>query len=199
MIPTLAILAGGAGSRMGQPKANLRIHDQPILKYLLDRFQWKGPTLLVTAPGREHPPGHDRFTAEAIDPVPEQGPLRGIHTALEHTSTSIVVIATIDMPAVGPEQFDWLISRLADHPDAVAVMPQHGGRIEPFPSIFRIAAISTVQGYLASARLSVQTLADRPRVVTVPVPADWDEIVWTNLNRPEELDAFTRRSGRADR
>jgi molybdopterin-guanine dinucleotide biosynthesis protein A len=184
---------------MGQPKANLRINDQPILEYLLDRFQWPGPTLLITAPGREHPPGHERFTAEAIDPVPEQGPLRGIHTALEHTSTSIVVIATIDMPAVGREQFQWLTDRLADHPDAVALMPRHGGdggRIEPFPSIFRIAAISMVQGYLASGRLSVQTLADRPRVVTAPVPADWDEIVWTNLNHPPDVEAFLREEPR---
>src|SRR5262245_61010177 len=115
---TLAILAGGEGARMGQPKANLRIADKSILEYLLDRFDWKGPTLLVTAPGREHPRGCERFTAEAIDPVPEQGPLRGIHTALEHTTTAIVVITTVDMPAVGPEQFQWLIARFANHPNA---------------------------------------------------------------------------------
>ena len=34
---TLAILAGGAGSRMGMPKAELRIGGRPILEHLLDR------------------------------------------------------------------------------------------------------------------------------------------------------------------
>src|SRR5689334_18629668 len=133
MQPTLAILAGGAGSRMGQPKANLRIGEKPILEYLLDRFQWTGPTLLVTAPGREHPPGYERFTAEAIDPVTEQGPLRGIHTALEHTTTSTVVITTIDMPALTPEHLQWLIDQFAKLPEAIALMPRHGEGIEPFP------------------------------------------------------------------
>ena len=190
MTPTLAILAGGAGSRMGQPKANLRINDQPILEYLLARFAWNGPTLLVTAPGREHPPGHEHFAAEAIDPVPEQGPLRGIHTALEHTTTSIIVITTIDMPAFGPAQFQWLIDRFADHPDAVGLMIRRGEKIEPFPSIFRIAAVSMVQGHLAAGKLAVHALAERPRVVTLPAPADWDEKVWTNLNRPEDIEAW---------
>jgi molybdopterin-guanine dinucleotide biosynthesis protein A len=197
MHPTLAILAGGAGSRMGQPKANLRIDDKPILEYLFDRFAWKGPTLLITAPGREHPPGCERFSAEAIDPVPEQGPLRGIHTALEHSSTSTVVITTLDMPAIGVEQLQWLIDRFEKQPDAVALMPRHGEKIEPFPSIFRIAAVSMVQGYIALGRLSVQQLAERPRVATIPV--DWDESVWTNLNNPADVEAFTRRSARADR
>ena len=194
MLPTLAILAGGAGSRMGQPKANLQIDGKPILEYLLDRFRWTGPTLLVTAPGREHPPGCERFTAEAIDPVPDQGPLRGIHTAIEHTKTSTVVITTIDMPAVGPEPFQWLIDRFAKQPDAVALMPRHGEEIEPFPSIFRIAAISLVQGSLAAGRLSVQKLAERPRVVTVEV--DWDQSIWTNLNRPADVDAFNQEEPR---
>src|SRR4051794_29684613 len=84
---TLAILAGGAGSRMGGPKSNLTLHGRPILDYLLDRFSWPGPTLLITSPGREHPPGHTRFSAEAVDPVPDQGPLRGILTALQHATT----------------------------------------------------------------------------------------------------------------
>ena len=185
---TLAILAGGEGARMGQPKANLRIDGKPILEYLLGRFAWPGPTLLVTAPGREHPPGCERFSAEAIDPVPDQGPMRAIHTALEHTKTSTVVITTIDMPALGAKEFQWLIDRFAKHPEAVALMPRHGEQIEPFPSIFRIAAVSMVQGYIALGRLSVQTLAERPRVLTEPV--DWDESVWTNVNRPEDFNAF---------
>ena len=58
---TLAILAGGEGSRMGQPKAELRIGARPILSYLLDRFLWAGPTILVTAPGRKRPPGATGF------------------------------------------------------------------------------------------------------------------------------------------
>ena len=60
---TLAVLAGGEGSRMGLPKAELAIQDKPLLTFLLDRLKWPGPTLLVTAPGREHPPGFEQIPA----------------------------------------------------------------------------------------------------------------------------------------
>src|SRR6478609_398221 len=43
---TLAILAGGRGSRMGKPKSHLRLHGRPILEYLLQRLAWPGPKLL---------------------------------------------------------------------------------------------------------------------------------------------------------
>ena len=47
---TLAVLAGGKGERMGMAKDALEIDGRPILRHLLDRARWPGPTLLVTAP-----------------------------------------------------------------------------------------------------------------------------------------------------
>ncbi|MDB5911273.1 MAG: hypothetical protein JWP34_5390, partial [Massilia sp.] len=78
---TLAILAGGEGSRMGKAKGLLRVGPepgQPILGYLLNRLAWRGPTMLVTAPGRDHPPGWEQFDRELIDPEAGGGPLRGV-------------------------------------------------------------------------------------------------------------------------
>src|SRR3954469_12653277 len=101
---TLAILAGGEGSRMGRPKGLLRVHGRPVLEYLLERFDWPGPTLLVTAPGRERPPACELFSCEVQDPVAGLGPLRGILTALESARTPLVVVTSVDMPGVGREQ-----------------------------------------------------------------------------------------------
>jgi hypothetical protein len=39
---TLAILAGGGGTRMGRAKGLLEIRGKPILEYLLERFDWPG-------------------------------------------------------------------------------------------------------------------------------------------------------------
>ena len=199
-LTTLAILAGGQGTRMGRPKGELRIGDRPILHYLFDQFAWPGPTLLVTAPGREHPPGWDRFTAEAVDPVAGLGPLRGVLTALEHAPTPAVVVTTIDMPALGAAQFQWLIDLLSERPDAIGMIPRRDEQIEPFPSIFRSSAAPIVRARLEAGELSVQALSREAAVAVVPAPPDWDEIVWTNLNRPDDLAAFLkRRSPRAGR
>src|SRR5688572_21426156 len=119
---TLAILAGGEGSRMGMPKAELCLGGRPILKYLLDRMAWDGPTMLVTAPGRERPTGHELFGREFVDPVAGLGPLRGVMTALEQAETDVVIVATVDMPGVGGEQLRWLVKELLRRPEALAVV-----------------------------------------------------------------------------
>src|SRR5256885_5263746 len=105
---TLALLAGGKGSRMGGPKGSLEVRGEPILEYLLDRFAWRGETMLVTAPGIARPRGAERFDREVVDPVAGLGPLRGVLTALENATTEIVVVATVDMPGVGREQLLWV-------------------------------------------------------------------------------------------
>jgi hypothetical protein len=38
----------------------------------------------------------------------------------------------------------------------------------------------------------VQSLVEEPEVRVVPAPADWPARVWTNLNHPEDLQAFER-------
>lgn len=189
--PTLlAILAGGAGSRMGFPKSLLKLGDRPILAYLYERFAWPGPTLLVTSPGRERPPGWDLFTAEVVDPEADLGPLRGLLTALEHAATEVVVVATVDMPCVTREQLSWLAEQLGDRE---TVFCRVAGRVEPFPSAFRRSFAKAVGEQLASGDASMQALARRAEVRVVDPPGDWGAETWTNLNRPDDLSQWLSR------
>ncbi len=181
---TLAVLAGGAGSRMGRPKGLLTLRGRPVLDHLLDRLAWPGPTLLVTAPGRERPPSWDRFDAEAVDAVPDQGPLRGVLTAVEAATTPVVAVATVDMPNVTRDQFEWLAGQLADH---LGVMTARAGRVEPFPLLVRTTAAEAVRDRLAGRRRSVHGLAELAGFVVRPAPPDWDATVWVNLNTPEDV------------
>jgi molybdopterin-guanine dinucleotide biosynthesis protein A len=198
---TLAILAGGEGSRMGMPKGELRVGDEPILAYLLRRIAWDGPTMLVTAPGRQRPAGHELFSREVVDPVAGQGPLRGVLTALENATTPRVVVSTVDMPNVRGSELRWLAAQLDDAPNVNGVMLRRGMETEPFPAVYRAAAAGAVRARVEADRLSVRALADHEGFGTLPAPRDWEEReVWTNLNRPEDLAAFlTRRSSCADR
>jgi molybdopterin-guanine dinucleotide biosynthesis protein A len=181
---TLAVLAGGEGSRMGRPKALLEVNGQPILDWLLDQFRWPGPTLLVTAPGREHPPGAERFDREVLDEIAGQGPLRGVLTALDASRTELLLVTTVDMPHVGPEQAKWLVEQLGDH---AGVMCRRGNQAEPFPLVLRRATRDTVRDTMNAGERSVRSLS---RSVCVVVSPGWSDDVWTNLNRPEDLTAW---------
>ena len=179
---------------MGVAKAWLRLRDQPILEHLRTRLEWRGPTLLVTAPGREHPPACDLFTREVIDAVADEGPLRGLLTAVQNSTTDIIVAATCDMPLVRREQLLWLADRLESGPSALGMMferdVENRRQVEPFPCAVRKAAGDVIERAIQSDQLSVHSLAKLPRFPTCNVPAEWAEESWLNLNRPEELERF---------
>src|SRR2546421_4822578 len=182
---TLAILAGGRGERMGKPKSLLRIGNQPILAYLLERFAWRGPTMLVSSPGRERPPGAEEFDVEVVDPVEGMGPVRGVLTALENLNTEILIIASVDMPLIAQEQLLWLMQKMEEKPQACGLMIEREA-IEPFPSIFRKTESSWKDKH------SMRSLANIEGFAVIPAPRDWPDEVWTNLNDPADLAAFEK-------
>ena len=184
---TLAVLAGGRGARMGRPKGLLTVGGRPVLAHLLDRLAWPGPTLLVTAPGREHPPAWDRFDREATDPTADQGPLRGVLTAVESATTPVVVIVTVDMPGVTPAAVAWMVGQLGD---GRGLLLDRGGQIEPFPLVVRPALAEAIRARLAAGRRSVHGLSAEPGVTVRPAPADWPASAWANLNTPADWAAF---------
>ena len=190
---TLAVLAGGAGSRMGVPKGRMLLRGRPVLHHLLEQFSWPGLTLLVTGPGREHPPGWDRFGREVVDPVAGQGPLRGILTALENIRTPAVVVTTVDMPNIGPHHLRWVAGQIMDSGINAAMTDRADGgdrRIEPFPSVFRRTFADVIGERLLRNRRSVHSLAGLPGVTVVPSPPDWPASTWINLNTPGDLLRF---------
>jgi molybdenum cofactor guanylyltransferase len=192
---TLAILAGGESSRMGRSKATLEIRGRPFLEFLLERLRWAGPTLLITAPGREHPPGTHLFTREAVDPTANEGPLRGLLTAMEHCLTPLLAVMPVDMPNLGPAQFAWLADRLGR--DGLGVMTSRtvGGepQIEPFPSVFSVRARAQVESHFATGARSLYSLSKVEGIEVVDAPGGWGEETWTNLNTPGEFEAFLQR------
>lgn len=194
---TLAVLAGGEGRRMGMAKGEISFAGRPILDRLLSRLNWPGPTLLVTAPGREHPPGWRRFTAETADPVRGEGPLRGILTALDHAPTNEVVVLPVDMPNVTREPIAWIASRLRDHSAAAGLMVARLGRdtsrLEPLPAAFRAdIARDLIRARVRDREFALHGLAQSEQFVVVPAPPEWPKDFWTNLNTQSDLAAYQK-------
>ena len=178
---------------MGMPKGMLRVGDQPILEYLLEKFAWPGPTMLVTAPNRQHPPGSSRFDREVSDPVAGQGPLRGVLTALENAITEWVAVATVDMPGIGMEQFQGLLAAITPGNLGAAYerrTSDNQPNIEPFPSLVQREAMPMIQRRIDGGLLSVARMLGERQFAHLQAPAAWNDRTWTNLNHPADLDRF---------
>jgi molybdopterin-guanine dinucleotide biosynthesis protein A len=174
---------------MGKPKALLEVRGQPILAYLLDRFEWPGTTMLVTSPGRERPPGAERFDREVVDPVADQGPLRGVLTALEACATELLVVTTVDMPGITREQLEWLAT---SKQGSALTMLRRRGRFEPFPLALPRIQVDAVRERIGRGDLSVQSLAREKDSQLMDAPAKWSDETWVNLNHPEEYDSWVQ-------
>jgi molybdopterin-guanine dinucleotide biosynthesis protein A len=195
---TLIVLAGGAGSRMGKPKSQLELGGAPILKRLYERLSWRGPTLLVTAPGREHPPGWERFDQEVLDSVSDEGPLRGIASAVNRVATPFAVVVPVDMPLLERTQLRWMAGELKGSADAALLFCVRGALAndhpEPLPLALRPApAAPLIEANLRAGRRAVNALAREPQALVVPAPKDWPNDFWTNLNNPHDMVAWTQR------
>jgi len=178
---TLAILAGGAGRAWVRPSRDSKLRGQPILDYLLDRFDWPGPTLLVTAPGVEHPPGWQRFSAEVTDRIAGEGPLRGVLTALDNCHTDLLIVRNRGHARRAPATI-----RLA-HCDACGSAGPDGNPPRParwrvgagraFPCVLRRESHDDIAAQLATARRSVHSLLSLRGFRQAPVPREWDPAV----------------------
>ncbi len=169
---------------MGQPKAWLRIGDEPILSRLHRTLKWPGQTMLVTVPGRERPPAFELFDREVVDAL-EEGPLRGVFTALVHATSELVIVMPVDMIQFSKAHLKWLAEELLDH--HLGLMMSRRDSLEPLPLITRRAVASQIEGRLSQGNRSLRGLAESGMFDVVRSPPEWRDEVWTNLNEPDDL------------
>jgi molybdenum cofactor guanylyltransferase len=167
----VAVLGGGRGRRMGEPKPLAELGGAPLVARPLAAAAAAGLEAVVVA--KRHTPLPDGVTVwhEPDEPV---HPLLGIVTALERAGGPVIAIAC-DMPFVGAE----LLSRLAAGPEAAFRV---AGRLEPFPARYEPSALPALRAALADeapVRATLEALgpatielADGAPLRSVNTPAD---------------------------
>ena len=178
----VAILAGGAGSRMGAPKAALELAGRPMISYAIEAAESAGLLpLVVTKAGIPVPSlGCTRLE----EPTEPRHPLTGLVAALEHCGGPVVVLAC-DAPLVSPA----LLARLAAIPAAFA-MPTHP-RPQPLVSRYGHGLLPRLRAALEERRSmtalaaqlgGVRLAEDELRELGDP---EW---MFANANEPGELE-----------
>lgn len=127
------ILAAGASSRMGRPKALLDFHGETFLARLVRVMRQEcDPVLVVLGSGageiRSNAPPGATF---AENPDPERGQLSSLQTALAVLPAAAegFLFTPVDCPAVKPSTVARLARAAAERdPATVLVIPRCGGR-----------------------------------------------------------------------
>jgi molybdopterin-guanine dinucleotide biosynthesis protein A len=179
--PLGAVLAGGAGRRIGGAKATVALHGRPLIAYPLTVLARVLPEVVVVAKADTELPGLPG-TAVWIEPDQPRHPLLGIVHALGLAGGRSVLVCAGDMPFVGME----LIRRLAaDRAPAPAMLAAGPAGPQPLLGVYRPQAGDPLRRMLeADPGVSMRAAAAAIGAATVAVT---DEHELLNVNAPEDL------------
>jgi molybdopterin-guanine dinucleotide biosynthesis protein A len=192
-----AIVAGGASSRFGgQAKGLLRVGSERIIDRIACALKPVVETIAVVS---NAPDANTWLDGAAVwrDERSERASIVGIHTALLHAETVIVV--AWDMPFVS-ESLIRVIAR-AFRPGVAAVVPEGPRGPEPMCALYTRDCIETIESAFSVGDLRMTALVERlPRLTRIPL----DEVarvgdpamLFFNVNTPRDLDAAEQMASR---
>lgn len=151
------LLAGGGGTRMGEPKAHLDVDGAPLWRLVADRLADLGLDVVVAC-------GPQPWDATPYDTVtdPGMGPLGGIVAGGRLRPSTDLLVWTVDVPDIDRADLD-----LLGPGPGVRCLVDADGRPQPLLARWPAVAVAAIEPYLASGRRSVSGLLDQVAVETV--------------------------------
>jgi molybdenum cofactor guanylyltransferase len=156
-LPLAAVLAGGAGRRIGGAKPATRLGGRPLISYPVAAAVAAGLEVRVVAKRDSVLPPLD--CAVIFEPDLPRHPLCGILAALEHAEGRPILALACDMPFLEPALLLWLAARRGS---AVVVAD---GRLQPLLARYAASDLAALEDALEqrlSATAAVELIgADR--------------------------------------
>lgn len=186
------ILAGGRSSRFGRDKAAAQFDGMSLLEHVVNALPAsRAETVLVLREEQADPECPiDRVVFD--DPELPDGPLRGIVTGLEAISSEWAWVVACDLPGILTALLEELAN--ARTPDALGVIPEWGGRIQPLCALYSRAALPILREAARSSARSVTAVLDHPGFLRFDEgrsrKLDPEGRSFININTPDALERF---------
>lgn len=189
------ILAGGKSSRMGCDKAWLEIGGQTLLARQIQLVRTFGATEIFIS-GRADG-NYSEFGCRVLqDHFLEAGPLAGIESALRTTTTPLLLVLAVDMPALNLDFLEKLRAACTENSGSI---PQVDGRLEPLVAFYPRSSGLLARRMLEEQQRGLQARTPGPTdfarkcvteklAVLVEITAT-EASCFANLNSPEDVRA----------
>jgi molybdopterin-guanine dinucleotide biosynthesis protein A len=182
-----AILAGGFSRRLGQDKAMLPLGGKPLALRVHEAL---APLVSTAWLITNQPLAHLALGLPLVtDLRPFQGPAGGLLTALFYARTPWVLAAAVDNPFLVPALLAELAAR-AGRTSRPAVVCRSPRGLEPFPGLYSVRLLATLQDFLQTDRRLTRFLeVCRPLILpeTQVQALDPEGHSFFNLNTPQDL------------
>ncbi len=174
------ILAGGKSSRMGQEKGLVNFRGKPMIAYSIEMFEKLGYEIIIVANDSRY----EKFGFPVFkDTIEDKGPMAGIYTGLQHSTTAWNAVITCDVPLIDSTVFAVMEREMKD---CQAIMPRFNGRLQPLTAMYQTAC----QGFFLEAihqnQLRVRELQDKFPTKIIDFGKDF-KTSFTNINTQEDI------------
>lgn len=183
---TLAVMAGGKSSRMGENKSFVQIGGKPMVEHVLERLTGLGDETILIA-NQPEPYAYLGLPTYA-DIYTEHGPLAGIYTAVFHANHPHVLIVATDMPHLNRSLLQYMISL---RNEADLIVPRWQKFPEPLHAIYSKTCLPAIKEKLEARQLKITAFFGRVNVRFIERAEierfDSDGRSFANINTPDEL------------
>src|SRR5262245_53648967 len=170
------VLAGGASTRMGRDKALLDWRGRTMLDHMIHLLQTAADPVQVVGRG------------QLLDRLPGLGPLSGIATGLEITSTDANLFVAVDLPHLTERFFKYLRSRLET--SSVPLVTCKIGSYYPLCLGIWRPMLPEITNRLSRGQRSVQGLIEATAAEIISeedlLNERFDLSIFQNINTPED-------------
>lgn len=183
----IAILAGGAGSRMGGGKPSRLLGGLALIDRAIATARgWPGELRLSL---RMEGQIDRRDLPVILDDSAIEGPLAALAAALRAAAASgcdAALTLPCDMPFAPEDMAERLIGSIGPAGAAIAAS---GGRLHPVCGLWRVRCLEALPGYLAGGRRSLIGFAESVGFAAV----EWEGDPFFNINDASDLAEAERR------
>ena len=186
---TGVIQAGGRSTRMGgRPKALMELGGRRIIDRVADVVREVADDVLIVTNTPELYASLD--LPMVPDAFPDHGSLGGIYSGLRAAAGDAVFTVACDMPFLMAEVARLVTGRAGE---ADVVVPRVGDQWETLHACYAKSCLGPIEARLRAGQLKIVGFYDEVRVLTIAADEvarfRAPEIVFMNVNTPEELDA----------
>lgn len=186
---TGVIQAGGRSTRMGgRPKALMELGGRRIIDRVADVVREVADDVLIVT---NTPELYASLELPMVpDAFPDHGSLGGIYSGLRAAAGDAAFTVACDMPFLMTEVARLVTERARE---ADVVVPRVGDQLETLHACYAKSCLGPIETRLRAGQLKIVGFYDEVRVLTIEAHEvarfRAPEIVFMNVNTPEELEA----------
>lgn len=175
------ILAGGKSTRMGTDKGFLLLNEKPFVQYSIDALKPLVSEIIIVSDNSNY----DNFKYKRIcDTQKNAGPVSGILSGLEASSTAYNIILSCDIPLINTKILKKLIDNIDIHSEIVQIESQ--GKTMPLIALYKKSIKNKFCKFLQNDERRLRNVVSACKTKNIVLDKT-QHLATMNVNTPNEL------------